>query len=50
MFWWVYHLCIKNIAILNIKGVDYRCIFWDIIKNEAVIILNNPVLEDKGVL
>ena len=41
---------LKNIAILNVKGIDYRCILWGISKNEAVIILNNFVLEDKGVL
>ena len=40
----------KNIAILNVKGVDYRCILWGICKNEAANILNNSVLEDKGVL
>ena len=40
----------KNIAIINVKGVDYRCILWDISKNEAINILNNSVLEDKGVL
>ena len=41
---------LKNIAILNGKGVDYRCILWDISKYEAVDRLNNSVLEDKGVL
>ena len=41
---------LKNIAILNIKGVDYRCILWAISKNEAVNILNNSVLENKGFL
>ena len=41
---------LKNIAILNIKGVDYRCILWTISKNEAVNILNNSVLENKGFL
>ena len=39
----------KNIAILNVKGVDYRCILWGITRNEAVNILNNSVLEDKDV-
>ena len=33
---------------LTIKGVDYRCILWGVSKNEAVNILNNSVLEDKG--
>ena len=41
---------LKNIAILNVKGIDYRCILWGISKNEAVNILNNFVLEDKSVL
>ena len=41
---------LKNIAILNAKGVDYRCILWNISKNDAVNKLNNSVLEDKGVL
>ena len=35
---------------LTVNGVDYRCILWGISKNEAVIKLNNSVLEDKGVL
>ena len=41
---------LKNIAILNVKGVDFRCILWGISKDEAVNRLNNFVLEDKGVL
>ena len=41
---------LKNIAIFNVKGVDYRCILWGISKTEAVNILNNSVLEDKDVL
>ena len=41
---------LKNIAILNAKGVDYRCILWNISRDEAVNRLNNSVLEDKGVL
>ena len=41
---------LKNIVILNAKGVDYRFMLWSISKNEAVNILNNFVLEDKGVL
>ena len=40
----------KNIAILNAKGVDYRCILQGISKDDAVDRLNNSVLEDKGVL
>ena len=41
---------LKNMAILHVKGVDYRCILWCISKNDAVDRLNNSVLEDKGVL
>ena len=39
----------KRIEILNVKGVDYRCILCGISRNKAVNILNNSVLEDKGV-
>ena len=41
---------LKNIAILNVKGVDFRCILLGISRDEAVNRLNNSVLEDKGVL
>ena len=41
---------LKSIAILNAKDIDYRCILWDISRDEAVNKLNNSVLEDKGVL
>ena len=40
----------KNVVILNVKRVDFRCTLWGISKNEAVNRLNNPVLEDEGVL
>ena len=39
----------KNIAILNVKGVDCKCILQGISNDEAVNRLNNR-LEDKGVL
>ena len=41
---------LKNIAILNVKGVDFRCISWGISRNKAVNRFNNSVLEDKDVL
>ena len=44
----VYEL--KNIAILNVKGVDLRHILWGITRDEAVNRLNNSVLDNKGVL
>ena len=34
---------LKNIAILNVKGVDFRCILWGISRYEAVNRLNNSV-------
>ena len=41
---------LKNIATLNVKGVDYRCILWSISRNEAVNRSKNSALEDKDVL
>ena len=41
---------LKNIAILNVKGVDFKCILWGISKDEAVNRLNNSVLEYKSPL
>ena len=41
---------LKIVAILTVKGVDYRCILWGISKNEAANVLNYSVLEEKDVL
>ena len=41
---------LKNIAILNVKGVDFRRILWGITRDEAFNRLNNSVLDNKGVL
>ena len=41
---------LKNIAISNVKVADFRCILWGISRDEAVNMLNNSVLEDKGIL
>ena len=41
---------LKNTAILNAKGVDYRWNLWGISKNDAVDRLSKSVLEEKGVL
>ena len=38
---------LKNIAILKVKGVDFRCILRGISRDEAVNSLNNYVLEDE---
>ena len=40
----------KSIAILNEKCIDYRCILWNISRDEFVNRLNNSVLEDKSTL
>ena len=44
----VYEL--KDIAILNVKGVDYRCYVFNMSKSDAINLLNNSVLDNKGVL
>ena len=41
---------LKNIAILNVKEIDFRCILLGISRSEAVKRLNNSVLDNKGVL
>ena len=35
---------LKNIAILNVKDADFRCILWGFSKNESANILNNSML------
>ena len=35
---------LKNIAILNVKGVDFSYVLWGISRDEAVNRLNNSVL------
>ena len=27
---------LENIAILNLKGVAYRCVLWNMTKNDAI--------------
>ena len=39
---------LSDIAILNIKGADYRCIIHGISKNEAINLLQNIDLTDKS--
>ena len=39
---------ISDIAIINVKNADYRCIVHNISKSEAVNLLKNSVLEDHG--
>ena len=41
---------LENISILNVKGADYRCVLWNMTKNDAINRLNNFQLDDKGSL
>ena len=31
---------LKNIAILNVKGVDYRCVLWNMTRNDTINMLD----------
>ena len=41
---------LKDFMILNIKGVDYRCYIFNMNKNDAINLLNNSLLDNKGVI
>ena len=41
---------LSNFMILNIKGVDYRWYRFKMSKIDAITLLNNSVLDNKGVL
>ena len=41
---------LKNIEILNVKGVEYGCDLWNITGNNAINRLNNSKLDNKGTL
>ena len=41
---------ISDIAIITIKNVDYCCIIYNINKSEAIILLEDSVLENCGCL
>ena len=44
----VYNL--NDFMILNIKGIDYRCHVFNMSRSDAITLLNNSVLDNKGVL
>ena len=44
----VYNL--NDFIILSIKGIDYRCYVFNMSKGDAVNLLNNSVLANRGVL
>ena len=39
---------LENIAILNVKGVDYRRVIRNMTRNDATDMLNNSKVDDKG--
>ena len=41
---------IDDFVILRVKGVDYRCCVFNMSKKDAISLLNNSVLDNKGVL
>ena len=41
---------LKDIAILNVKEVDFRCILWIIGRDEAVNRLNNSMSEQRSLV
>ena len=41
---------LRNIQILNVKGVDYRCVLWNLTRNDAINRLNDSKLDDKDTL
>ena len=41
---------LENISIINVKDADYRCALWNMTKNNAINMLNNSKLNNKGSL
>ena len=41
---------LDDFVILRIKGVDYRCCVVSMSKKDTITLLNNSVLDNKGVL
>ena len=41
---------LNDFMISNIKGVDYRCSVFNMGTNDAIKLLKNSVLDNKGVL
>ena len=41
---------LKDLMILKIKVVDYRCYVFNMSKKDAIKLLNNSNLDNKGVL
>ena len=41
---------LENIAILNGKGADYRCVLWSMTSHDSTNRLNSSKLDNKGPL
>ena len=41
---------LDEFVISRVKGVDYRCCMVNMSKKDAISLLNNSVLDNKGVL
>ena len=41
---------LNDFMILNINNIDYRCHVFNMSTNYAITLLNNSVLDNKGVL
>ena len=41
---------LKDFTVLNIKCVDYRCSVFDMSRSDAITLINNSELDNKGVL
>ena len=37
----------NNIAIFNVKGIDYHCVIYGFSRSDAIDLLENSVLNDK---
>ena len=38
----------NDVAIVSIKGIDYRIHFWCMSKNDAIVLMTNSSLNDKN--
>ena len=41
---------LNDFMILDIKGIDYGCYVFNMSRSDAIKLLNNSVLDNKGVL
>ena len=41
---------LNDFIVLNIKGIAYICYVFNVSKNNAITLLNNSVLDNKGAL